>query len=64
VLPISYADAQVFLSALAAMWCRKSARRIADHLSRRPRACCRALAVKSDWAMKPIYDVDRHAQGF
>ena len=33
------------------------ARRAADHLSRRARRGGRHLAVKSDWSLKPIYDV-------
>jgi N-acetylated-alpha-linked acidic dipeptidase len=58
VLPISYADAQVFLSALGGdvapdEW--RGALPITYHVGPGPAAA--HLAVKSDWSMKPIYDV-------
>jgi N-acetylated-alpha-linked acidic dipeptidase len=58
VLPISYADAQVFLSALGGdvapeAW--RGALPITYHVGPGPAAA--HLAVKSDWSMKPIYDV-------
>jgi len=57
-LPISYADAQVFLSALGGNvapeeW--RGALPITYHVG--PGPAVAHLAVKSDWAMKPIYDV-------
>jgi N-acetylated-alpha-linked acidic dipeptidase len=58
VLPVSYADAQVFLSALGGdvvpeEW--RGALPITYHVG--PGPAVAHLAVKSDWAMKPIYDV-------
>jgi N-acetylated-alpha-linked acidic dipeptidase len=58
VLPISYADAQVFLSALGGRvapqdW--RGALPITYHVGPGPAVV--HLAVKSDWAVKPIYDV-------
>jgi len=58
VLPISYADAQVFLAALAGRvappaW--RGALPITYHVG--PGPAVAHLAVKSDWSLKPIYDV-------
>jgi N-acetylated-alpha-linked acidic dipeptidase len=58
VLPISYADAQVFLAALGGdvapdEW--RGALPITYHVGPGPAAV--HLAVKSDWSMKTIYDV-------
>ena len=58
-LPISYADAQVLLASMGGQVAPAIlARRVADHLSRRRRRGETVhLAVKSDWSLKPIYDV-------
>ena len=58
VLPISYADAQVLLDALGGRvvpldW--RGALPITYHVG--PGAAVAHLAVKSDWSLKPIYDV-------
>ena len=58
VLPISYADAQVLLNALGGRvappdW--RGALPITYHVG--PGAAIAHLAVKSDWSLKPIYDV-------
>jgi N-acetylated-alpha-linked acidic dipeptidase len=58
VLPISYADAQVLLNALGGRvappdW--RGALPITYHVG--PGAAVAHLAVKSDWSLKPIYDV-------
>jgi N-acetylated-alpha-linked acidic dipeptidase len=58
VLPISYADAQVFLDAIGGRvapegW--RGALPITYHVGPGPAAV--HLAVKSDWSLKPIYDV-------
>ncbi|MGO9607451.1 MAG: transferrin receptor-like dimerization domain-containing protein [Candidatus Binataceae bacterium] len=58
VLPISYADAQVLLEALGGRvappgW--RGALPITYHVG--PSAAVAHLAVKSDWSIKPIYDV-------
>jgi N-acetylated-alpha-linked acidic dipeptidase len=58
VLPISYADAQVFLAALGgrvAPQAWRGALPITYHLG--PGPAVAHLAVKSDWSLKPIYDV-------
>ena len=57
-LPISYADAQIFLAALTgpvapANW--RGALPITYHVG--PGAAVMHLAVKSDWQLRPIYDV-------
>jgi N-acetylated-alpha-linked acidic dipeptidase len=64
VLPISYADAQVFLSALGgpvvpAGW--RGALPITYHVG--PGSAEAHLAVKSDWSLRPIYDVIAVMQG-
>ncbi len=58
VLPLSYADAQVFLSALGGRvappaW--RGALPLTYHVG--PGPAVAHLAVKSDWSLKPIYDV-------
>ncbi len=58
VLPISYADAQVFLDAIGgqvapAGW--RGTLPITYHVG--PGPAVAHLAVKSDWSLKPIYDV-------
>ena len=58
VLPISYADAQVFLEGLGGRvvppgWCGTLP--ITYHVG--PSAALTHLVVKSDWSRKPIYDV-------
>jgi N-acetylated-alpha-linked acidic dipeptidase len=58
VLPISYADAQIFLEALGghvapSSW--RGALPITYHVGPGPAVV--HLAVKSDWSIKPIYDV-------
>jgi N-acetylated-alpha-linked acidic dipeptidase len=58
VLPISYADAQVFLATLGGQavpppW--RGTLPITYHVG--PGAVVAHLAVKSDWSLKPIYDV-------
>ena len=58
VLPISYADAQVFLATLGGRvvptaW--RGSLPITYHVG--PGAALVHLAVKSDWSLKPIYDV-------
>ena len=58
VIPISYADAQVFLAALTGpvappAW--RGALPITYHVG--PGAAVVHLAVKSDWQLQPIYDV-------
>jgi N-acetylated-alpha-linked acidic dipeptidase len=58
VLPISYADAQVFLQALGGRVAPPAWRGtlpITYHVG--PGAAVAHLAVKSDWSLKPIYDV-------
>jgi len=58
VLPISYADAQVFLAAMGGRvappeW--RGTLPITYHVG--PGTAVAHLAVKSDWSLKPIYDV-------
>jgi N-acetylated-alpha-linked acidic dipeptidase len=57
-LPVSYADAQVFLQSLAGPVAPQSWRGalpITYHVG--PGPAVAHLAVKSDWSLKPIYDV-------
>ena len=57
-LPISYADAQVLLAAMDGVVAPDNWRgHLPHHLSRRPGNVPVHLAVKSEWSLKPIYDV-------
>jgi N-acetylated-alpha-linked acidic dipeptidase len=64
VLPISYADAQVFLAALGGRVAPPAWRGtlpITYHVG--PGVAAAHLAVKSDWSLKPIYDVIASVKG-
>jgi len=56
-LPISYADAQILLENIGDRWRRHPAGLSPHHLSGRAGKAEVHLVVKSDWSLKPVYDV-------